>query len=47
MMLNFIYGSFVLLLATNTFSNAETTKVIDLNEENWRSVLENEWMIEL
>lgn len=40
----FGYATLVLLLAI-TF--AVHAKVIDLNEDNWRAVLDKEWMIEL
>lgn len=44
MYVKFGYGTLVLLLAI-TF--AVHAKVIDLNEDNWRLVLDKEWMIEL
>lgn len=47
MSLKLIYGTAVVVLAINSFVVAEQTKVISLDENNWRSVLENEWMIEL
>lgn len=37
-------GTLVLLLAIAFAAHA---KVIDLNEDNWRLVLDKEWMIEL
>lgn len=40
----FGYATPVLLLAITI---AVQAKVIDLNEDNWRAVLEKEWMIEL
>lgn len=47
MTLKFIYGTAVLLLACNSIAFAEQSKVVDLNEDNWRTVLDKEWMIEL
>lgn len=47
MSLKFVYGTTVLLLVLNSISFAEQAKVIDLNEDNWRTVLDKEWMIEL
>lgn len=47
MTLKFVYGTAVILLAWNAIALAEKSKVIDLNEDNWRAVLEKEWMIEL
>lgn len=41
------YGTIVLVLTVNVIRASENTKVINLNEDNWRTVLENEWMIEL
>lgn len=46
MTLKFIYGTAVLLLACNSIAFAEQSKVVDLNEDNWRTVLDKEWMIE-
>lgn len=40
----FGYATLVLLLA---FTFAVHAKVIDLDEDNWRLVLDKEWMIEL
>lgn len=40
----FGFGTLALLLSI-TF--AVHAKVIDLNEDNWRAVLDKEWMIEL
>lgn len=42
-----IYGTIVLAFVINAITAIEHTKVINLNEDNWRTVLENEWMIEL
>lgn len=47
MTLKFVYGTTVLLLIWNSFVFAEQSKVIDLNEDDWRTVLDKEWMIEL
>lgn len=47
MSLKFVYGTTVLLLVLNSIAFADQAKVINLNEDNWRTVLDNEWMIEL
>lgn len=49
MSLKLIYGTVVVVLAINinSFVAADPSKVISLDENNWRNVLENEWMIEL
>lgn len=37
----------VLSLISVQSAVAEIAKVIELTEDNWRSILKNEWMIEL
>lgn len=37
----------VLLLFGGTYSASSDSKVISLDEDNWRALLENEWMVEL
>ncbi|XP_055312172.1 thioredoxin-related transmembrane protein 1 [Sitodiplosis mosellana] len=46
MTLKIVYGTIVLCAVWSTIALAEQSKVIDLNEENWRSILDKEWMIE-
>lgn len=38
--------AFLIVFCVNTRSASSNSKVISLNEENWRELLENEWMVE-
>lgn len=46
MTLKIVYGTLVLCVVWSSVVYAEQTKVIDLHEDNWRSILDKEWMIE-
>lgn len=48
MQFKFIYGTAVLVLAFISSAVAVSdTKIINLDDDNWRTILENEWMIKL
>lgn len=47
MTLKFVYETAVILLAWNAIASGQQARVLNLNEDNWRAVLEKEWMIEL
>lgn len=44
--MKFLIFVIALIYGENVLS-VKSSKVIDLNEDNWRAILENEWMIEL
>lgn len=46
MTLKIVYGTIVLCTVWSSFVLADQSKVINLNEENWHSILDKEWMIE-